>query len=93
MLAFTLVVLLGLLGLSVAAAVSVGLLGMSLAELFSTLPLSNAMGEIAWSTGAEFLLVAIPLYILMGELLVCSGVAGRMSVSYTHLTLPTTPYV
>ena len=78
MLAFTLVVLLGLLGLSVAAAVSVGLLGMSLAELFSTLPLSNAMGEIAWSTGAEFLLVAIPLYILMGELLVCSGVAGRM---------------
>ena len=51
MLAFTLVVLLGLLGLSVAAAVSVGLLGMSLAELFSTLPLSNAMGEIAWSTG------------------------------------------
>lgn len=78
MLAFTLIVLLGLLGLSVAAAVSVGLLGMSLAELFSTLPLSNAMGEIAWSTGAEFLLVAIPLYVLMGELLVCSGVAGRM---------------
>lgn len=78
MLVFTLIVLLGLLGLSVAAAVSVGLLGMSLAELFSTLPLSNAMGEIAWSTGAEFLLVAIPLYILMGELLVCSGVAGRM---------------
>jgi tripartite ATP-independent transporter DctM subunit len=36
------------------------------------------MGEIAWSTSAEFLLVAIPLYILMGELLVCSGVAGRM---------------
>lgn len=78
MLVFTLIVLLGLLGLSVAAAVSVGLLGMSLAELFSALPLSNAMGEIAWSTGAEFLLVAIPLYILMGELLVCSGVAGRM---------------
>lgn len=78
MLSFTLIVLLGLLGLSVAAAVSVGLLGMSLAELFSALPLSNAMGEIAWSTGAEFLLVAIPLYILMGELLVCSGVAGRM---------------
>jgi tripartite ATP-independent transporter DctM subunit len=78
MLVFTLFTLLFLLGLSVAAAVSVGLLGMSLSELFSTLPLSNAMGEIAWSTSAEFLLVAIPLYILMGELLVCSGVAGRM---------------
>ncbi|MGE8498950.1 MAG: TRAP transporter large permease [Pseudomonas sp.] len=78
MLVFTLVVLLGLLGLSVAAAVSVGLLGMSLSGLYSNLPLSNALGEIAWSTSAEFLLVAIPLYILMGELLVCSGVAGRM---------------
>lgn len=78
MLVVTLFTLLFLLGLSVAAAVSVGLLGMSLSELFSTLPLSNAMGEIAWSTSAEFLLVAIPLYILMGELLVCSGVAGRM---------------
>lgn len=78
MLTFALILLLGLLGLSVAAAVSVGLLGMSLAGFYSTLPLSNAMGEIAWSTSAEFLLVAIPLYILMGELLVCSGVAGRM---------------
>lgn len=78
MLAFTLFTLLALLALSVAAAVSVGLLGISLSALFSDLPLSNAMGEIAWSTSAEFLLVAIPLYILMGELLVCSGVAGRM---------------
>jgi len=78
MLSITLVLLLALLALSVAAAVSVGLLGMSLSQLYSTLPLSNAMGEIAWNTSAEFLLVAIPLYILMGELLVCSGVAGRM---------------
>ena len=78
MMSITLFLLLALLGLSVAAAVSVGLLGMSLSQLFSTLPLSNAMGEIAWNTSTEFLLVAIPLYILMGELLVCSGVAGRM---------------
>ncbi|HDS1736165.1 MULTISPECIES: TRAP transporter large permease [Pseudomonas] len=78
MLSVTLVILLGLLALSVAAAVSVGLLGMSLSLFYSSLPLSNAMGEIAWNTSAEFLLVAIPLYILMGELLVCSGVAGRM---------------
>lgn len=78
MLSLTLIVLLALLALSVAAAVSVGLLGMSLSQLFSTLPLSSAIGEIAWNTSSEFLLVAIPLYILMGELLVCSGVAGRM---------------
>lgn len=78
MLAFTLILLLALLALGVAAAASIGLLGMSLAELYSPLPLTSALGEIAWSTSAEFLLVAIPLYVLMGELLVCSGAAGRM---------------
>jgi tripartite ATP-independent transporter DctM subunit len=78
MLSFTVVVLLGLLALSVTAAASVGILGLALAELYSPLPLSNALGELAWGSSAEFLLVAIPLYVLMGELLVSSGVAGRM---------------
>ena len=78
MLSFTVVLLLGLLALSVAAAASVGVLGLALAELFSPLPLANAIGELAWGSSAEFLLVAIPLYVLMGELLVSSGVAGRM---------------
>lgn len=78
MLSFTVVALLGLLALSVTAAASVGILGLALAELYSPLPLANAIGELAWGSSAEFLLVAIPLYVLMGELLVCSGVAGRM---------------
>lgn len=78
MLSFTVVTLLTLLALSVTAAASVGVLGLSLAEFFSPLPLANALGELAWGSSAEFLLVAIPLYVLMGELLVCSGVAGRM---------------
>ncbi|NYT77711.1 TRAP transporter large permease [Alcaligenaceae bacterium] len=78
MLSFTVILLLSLLALSVTAAASVGVLGLALAELYSPLPLANAMGELAWGSSAEFLLVAIPLYVLMGELLVCSGVAGRM---------------
>ncbi|HWK70850.1 MAG TPA: TRAP transporter large permease [Burkholderiaceae bacterium] len=78
MLTTTITVLLGLLALSVAAAASVGVLGIALSELFSPLPLTNAIGELAWGSSAEFLLVAIPLYVLMGELLVSSGVAGRM---------------
>ncbi|MCB4321957.1 TRAP transporter large permease [Alcaligenes sp. 13f] len=78
MLSTTVILLLGLLALSVAAAASVGILGLALSELFSPLPLANAIGELAWGSSAEFLLVAIPLYVLMGELLVSSGVAGRM---------------
>ena len=78
MLIMTISMLLGLLALSVTAAATVGLLGMSLAGVYSPLKLTNAIGELAWGTSAEFLLVAIPLYVLMGELLVHSGVAGRM---------------
>ncbi|VFR34021.1 TRAP-type C4-dicarboxylate transport system, large permease component [plant metagenome] len=78
MLTLTLSMLLGLLALSVTAAATVGLLGLTLAGFHSPLSLANAMGELAWGTSAEFLLVAIPLYVLMGELLVSSGVAGRM---------------
>ncbi len=78
MLSFTVILLLSLLALSVTAAATVGVLGLALSELFSPLPLTNALGELAWGSSAEFLLVAIPLYVLMGELLVCSGIAGRM---------------
>ena len=78
MLTLTILMLLGLLALSVTAAATVGLLGVTLAGAYSPLSLVNAMGELAWGTSSEFLLVAIPLYVLMGELLVSSGVAGQM---------------
>lgn len=78
MLTLTISMLLGLLALSVTAAATVGLLGVTLAGAYSPLSLVNAMGELAWGTSSEFLLVAIPLYVLMGELLVSSGVAGQM---------------
>jgi C4-dicarboxylate transporter, DctM subunit len=62
-------------GVPVAAALAI--LAIILVLLFSPLPLIRAMGEISWSTGNDFLLVAVPLYILMGELLLRSGIAGR----------------
>lgn len=62
-------------GVPVAAAL--GLLAIILVTVYSPLPLIRALGEISWSTGNDFLLVAVPLYILMGELLLRSGVAGR----------------
>src|SRR5690606_12075961 len=42
------------------------------------LPLTRAIGEISWSTNNEFLLVAIPLFIMLGEVLLRSGFAERM---------------
>jgi tripartite ATP-independent transporter DctM subunit len=42
------------------------------------LPVSRVAGEIAWTASNEFLLVALPLFILLGELLLRSGLAERM---------------
>ena len=74
-LALTLFMALFASGVPVAAAL--GLLAIILVTVYSPMPLIRALGEISWSTGNDFLLVAVPLYILMGELLLRSGVAGR----------------
>lgn len=78
MLATTLIILLGLLAVSIPVAAALGVLGLVLEQLYSTMPLSLAMGEIAWSAGRDFLLVSIPMFILLGEILLRSGVAERM---------------
>lgn len=78
MIATALLVLLALIGMSVPVAAALGLLGLVLDNGFSMLPLSRAMGELAWSTSNEFLLVAIPLFILLGEILLRAGLAEKM---------------
>ncbi|MBN8959061.1 MAG: TRAP transporter large permease [Rhizobiales bacterium] len=78
MLLVTLVILIGLLALSIPVAAGLGVLGLSLSAIYSKLPLSLAMGEIAWGTSNNFLLVAIPFFVLLGEILLRSGMAERM---------------
>jgi tripartite ATP-independent transporter DctM subunit len=63
--------------MSVPVAAVLGVVGIVLATVFSPLPLIRALGEVSWGTSNDFLLVAVPLYVLMGELLLRSGVAGR----------------
>ena len=70
--------LLVLIGLSIPVGAALGVLGLLLDSLYSMLPLSRAMGEMAWGTNNEFLLVAIPLFILLGEILLRAGFADRM---------------
>jgi C4-dicarboxylate transporter, DctM subunit len=74
----SLAVLLVLLALAVPVAAALGVLGLALSEMYSKLPLSLAMGEMAWATSNNFLLVAIPFFVLLGEILLRSGIAERM---------------
>jgi len=78
MLSVTLVLLLVMAGSSLFVAAVLGVLGWSLAEMFSTFPLLRGLGDVAWSSSADFILVAVPMFILMGELLLRSGVADAM---------------
>jgi C4-dicarboxylate transporter, DctM subunit len=74
----SLVVLLFLLGSSIAVAAGMGLAGVILNQLYSTMPMSRIVGELTWSTTSNFILTAIPFYIMFGEILLRSGTAERM---------------
>ena len=75
MLGTTLLVLLVLLVLSMPVAAALVVLGLSLDWLYANFPLYRAMGEVLWSGSRDFILIAIPFFILLGEILVRAGVA------------------
>ena len=65
-----------LLGLPIAVAMAaVGILGGVLAY---GLPFLNSIAPVVWGVHNDNLLTAIPLFVLMGELLLRSGIADRM---------------
>src|SRR3970040_1795685 len=71
-------VLVAVLALAVPVAAGLGVLGLALSEIYSKLPLTLAIGEMSWATSNNFLLVAIPFFVLLGEILLRSGIAERM---------------
>ena len=63
-------------GLHVGTAMfAVGLLG---AMIYFGAPALNAVGEQLWGASEDYLLLSIPLYILLGELLVRAGATDKM---------------
>ena len=84
MIGVTLIILISLLALSIPVAAALGMLGIILDNIYSFLPLRLALGEVAWATSNNFILVAIPLFILLGEILLRSGIAERMYSAATH---------
>jgi len=63
-------------GLYVAAAL--GCLSLVIMWFFSDAPLWNIMANKAWESNTSFILVAVPLFILMGELMNRSGMGEKM---------------
>lgn len=78
----TLGILLTLLLLSVPVAAALIVLGFSITGIFSDMPLYRAIGEISWSASTDFILLAIPLFVLLGEILLQAGIAKK---TYTAL--------
>jgi C4-dicarboxylate transporter DctM subunit len=76
--AVSLIVLLVVLGSSIAVAAGMGLTGLILNQLYSAMPLTRMLGELTWATSSNFILTAIPFYIMFGEILLRSGIAERM---------------
>jgi tripartite ATP-independent transporter DctM subunit len=78
MLATTLFLLIVLLAVSVPVAAVMGVLGLALNEFFSAMPLHRAMGEIIWNSSSEYILIAIPMFVMLGEILLRAGIAERV---------------
>ena len=69
--------LLVLLALSIPVGAVLFLLGVFVAEVHSPFPLLRGLGQVVWSASASSTLIAIPMFVLLGEVLVKGGVAAR----------------
>jgi tripartite ATP-independent transporter DctM subunit len=78
MLATALLMLVVLLAISVPVAAVMGVLGLALNQFFASMPLYRAMGDIIWNSSAEYILIAIPMFVMLGEVLLRSGIAERV---------------
>ena len=65
-----------MIGLYVAGAL--GVLSLVIMYFFSDAPLWNIMGNKAWETNTNFILIAIPLFLMMGEFMLRSGMGEKM---------------
>lgn len=78
MLATTLLLLIALLAISVPVAAVMGVLALALNQFFASMPLHRAMGEIVWNASSEYILIAIPMFVMLGEILLRAGIAERV---------------
>ena len=77
MILFTSGGLLALLALSIPVGIVLFLLAFGLDAFFSPFPLMRGLGQIVWSSSNSATLIAIPFFVLLGQILVRSGVAQK----------------
>ena len=65
-------------GAGVYIAAVLGVLGVLTAFLFSDRPWWAFLGQTLWSPSSNFVLVAVPLFLLMGEILLRAGLSDRL---------------
>ena len=69
--------LFALLALTVPVAIVLFLLGFGVDLFYSPFPLIRGLGQVVWSSSNSATLIAIPFFVLLGEILVGGGVAAR----------------
>jgi len=69
--------LLVLMALSIPVGVILFALGLGVDLFYSPFPLIRGMGQVVWSSTNSSLLIAIPFFVLLGEVLVRAGIAAR----------------
>ncbi len=77
MILFTSTGLLILLSLSIPVGIVLFLLAFGIDQFFSPFPLMRGLGQVVWSSSNSATLIAIPFFVLLGEILVRSGIAQR----------------
>src|SRR4029450_2694747 len=63
---------------------ALGLIGIALMYLFSDRPLWDMLGQIAWNVNSSSILVAVPLFVMMGEILIHSRLSERLYQGLSH---------
>ncbi len=65
-------------GAGVYVAAVLGVLAFLIGFLFSDRPWWNFAGQTLWAPSSNFVLVAVPLFLLMGEILLRAGLSERL---------------
>lgn len=78
MAAWIVVALMVLVVAAVPVAAILGILSFGLDALYFGGRLRPAIGEFVWDKSKEFILVAVPMFILLGEIMLRAGIAQRM---------------
>ena len=70
--------LIGLVAIGLPIAAALGLMAYVLQDRYAFFPMTGALGELAWNTSNDFILIAAPMFIMMGELMHRSGVSTNL---------------